>query len=55
MKFTIEYTGKTIGQFPMSQFNPSPDSAPAWEVVDANGASRFVGTYDMCQMFLNSR
>jgi hypothetical protein len=51
-KFKIEYTGKTMDQFPPNSYFNVPATAPAWEVIDHNGASRFVGTYDMCQDFL---
>ena len=51
-KFTIEYTGKTMDQFPQHQSNPYPATAPAWEVLDQNGASRFVGPYQACENFI---
>ena len=52
--FTIEYTGKTMDQFPENRFNPYPATSPAYEVLDHNGASRFIGSYQACENFIQS-
>ena len=53
-RFKIEYTGKTMSQFPEDNYSNCPSSAPAYEVLDWNGACRMVGTADMCDQFVRS-
>jgi hypothetical protein len=51
-KFQVKYSGKMMDQFPQNIFNQYPATAPAYEVLDENGASRFVGSYQACWNFI---
>jgi hypothetical protein len=51
-KFTIVHTGKTMNDFPQDPYNRYSPYSPAYEVLDQNGASRFVGPYVSCENFI---
>jgi hypothetical protein len=51
-KFQVKYSGKMMDQFPQNRFNQYPATAPAYEVLDENGASRFVGSHQACWNFI---
>ena len=53
-RFKIEYIGKTIDKFPRNPYVNFPGTMDAYEVIDWNGASRMVGTIEMCEEFVRS-
>jgi hypothetical protein len=43
-----------MDKFPETRYCNCPATADAYEVLDWNGASRIVGTIDMCEAFVRS-
>jgi hypothetical protein len=51
----INYTGKTMGDYPENSYGAyCPATAMAYEVVDVNGNSKFIGTHQACENYINS-
>ena len=54
-KFRINFTGKMMGDYPANSYGSyCPATAAAYEVVDVNGRSKFIGTYQACENYINS-
>jgi hypothetical protein len=54
-KFRINFTGKMMGDYPVGSYGSyCPATADAYEVRDSNGRSKFIGTYQACENYINS-